>query len=135
MNQIDGRARRILVVDDEPSVRTFVERALANNGYEAILVADGPEALAVAEHRGPFDLFVIDVMMPKMKGDELARRIRQREPEARILYFTGYSDQLFEERHALWEHEAFLEKPVTVKGLLEAVSLLLYGHVRSDHSA
>ena len=45
-----------------------------------------------------------------------------------MLYFTGFSERLFESRHALWEHEAFIEKPVTVNGLLEAVSLMLFGH-------
>jgi len=48
--------------------------------------------------------------------------------DARILHFTGSSDRLFEDRKTLLEHEAFIEKPVTVKGLLEAVSLLLFGH-------
>jgi len=47
----------------------------------------------------------------------------------KVLYFTGYSDSLFEERKLLWQHEAFIEKPVTIAGLLEAVSLLLFGHV------
>ena len=120
-----GRARRVLVVDDEASVCAFAERALTSAGYDVALAADGPEALRVADEQAPFDVFVIDLMMPLMKGDELARRLRQREPEARILYFTGYSDQLFEDRRVLGAHEAFLEKPVTINGLLEAVSLLL----------
>ena len=66
--------------------------------------------------------------MPQMRGDELGRRLRQRDPDVKVLYFTGYSDQLFEDRQTLWEHEAFIEKPVTSDGLLEAVSLLLFGH-------
>jgi two-component system cell cycle sensor histidine kinase/response regulator CckA len=70
----------------------------------------------------------VDVVMPGMRGDELTRQLRRRDPDAKVLYFTGYSDQLFENRQALWEHEAFIEKPVTVNGLLEAVSLLLFGH-------
>jgi two-component system cell cycle sensor histidine kinase/response regulator CckA len=125
------RSKRILVVDDEKSVRTFVERVLINGGYEVADAADGPEALALVERDGTFDLFVIDVVMPQMRGDELGRRLRQRDPESRILYFTGYSDRLFEDRKVLWKHEAFLEKPVIAKGLLEAVSLLLLG--RTQH--
>jgi hypothetical protein len=46
----------------------------------------------------------------------------------KVLYFTGTIDRLFEHRKALWEHEAVVEKPVTVKGLMEAVSLMLFGH-------
>jgi two-component system cell cycle sensor histidine kinase/response regulator CckA len=71
---------------------------------------------------------VVDVVMPQMRGDELGRRLRQRDPDVKVLYFTGYADRLFEERPTLWQHEAFLEKAVTVEGLREAVSMLLFGH-------
>jgi two-component system, cell cycle sensor histidine kinase and response regulator CckA len=120
---------RVLVVDDELSIRTFAERALSGAGYEVVVASNGPEVLRLVEEQPrPFDLFVSDVMMPQMRGDELGRRLRQRDPDVKVLYLTGYSDRLFEERTVLWEHEAFLEKPVSVKGLLEAVSLLLFGH-------
>jgi FixJ family two-component response regulator len=72
----------------------------------------------------------VPLILPVMRGDEFSRRLRQREPEAKVLYFTGYPDQLFEDRRALWEREAFLEKPVTIQALREAVSLLVYGHVQ-----
>ena len=66
-------------------------------------------------------------MMPQMTGDELARRLRQTEPALKVLYLTGFSDRLFKEKVTLWQDEAFLDKPCSVKGLLEAVSLLLFG--------
>jgi two-component system cell cycle sensor histidine kinase/response regulator CckA len=118
----------VLVVDDEESVRTFAARALRDAGYEAVVAADGPEALRLVERQPPFDLFVLDLMMPGMTGDELARQLRGADPDVKVLYFTGYSDRLFRDKPTLWEHEAFLEKPVTMKALPEAVSLLLYGH-------
>jgi two-component system cell cycle sensor histidine kinase/response regulator CckA len=122
-------ALRVLVVDDELAIRTFAERALSGAGYEVVVASNGPEALRLVEVQPrPFDVFVSDVMMPQMRGDELGRRLRQRDPDVKVLYLTGYSDRLFEERNVLWEHEAFVEKPVSVKGLLEAVSLLLLGH-------
>jgi len=74
---------------------------------------------------GPFDLLLTDVMMPRMRGEELARRMRQRDPDLPVLYLTAYSDSLFEAKGALWDGEAFLEKPVTGDGLLEAIYLLL----------
>jgi YesN/AraC family two-component response regulator len=74
-----------------------------------------------------FDLVVTDVMMPQMTGDELARRLRLQHPTVKVLYLTGFSDRLFKEKVTLWADEAFLDKPCTVKGLLEAVSLLLFG--------
>lgn len=119
---------RILIVDDEPSIVEFADRTLRRAGYMTRTAADGPRAIAIAE-TDPFELLLTDVRMPDMTGDEVARRIRLRQPEVKVLYLTGYSDQLFKEKGALWEGEAFLDKPSTVVGLLEAVSLLLYGHL------
>ncbi len=121
-------APRVLIVDDEESVRTFAERVLHLAGYETAVAADGPEALRIAEAQDPFDLLLADVVMPDMHGDELARRLLRLEPDLKVLYFTGYSDHLFAEKTTLWENEAFIEKPVTVKGLVEAVSFMLSGH-------
>jgi CheY-like chemotaxis protein len=124
-----GLAPRVLVVDDDDGIRRFAERALREGGYDVTSASNGPEALALVEGQSPYDLFVIDVIMPDMHGDELARRLRFNAPDIKVLYFTGYSDTLFRDKGNLWENEAFLEKPVTIKGLREAASLLLYGHV------
>jgi two-component system, cell cycle sensor histidine kinase and response regulator CckA len=100
---------------------------LRDAGYCVRLASDGPEALKVAREQGPFDLFILDVMMPQMTGEEVSRRLRLTNPDVKVLYFTGYIDRLFENRNALWEHEAFIEKPVSIKALLEAVSFSLFG--------
>jgi two-component system cell cycle sensor histidine kinase/response regulator CckA len=118
------------VVDDEESIRIFAERALRDGGYDVVTAPGGPEALREVQRQRPFELFVIDLIMPQMSGDELARQLRRADPDAKVLYFTGYSDRLFKEKLTLWEHEAFVDKPVTILGLLEAVSLLLFGHIR-----
>jgi CheY-like chemotaxis protein len=123
-----SRTFRVLIVDDEPPVRAFVERVLRQR-YETRVAADGPEALALAESEGPFDLLITDLAMPGMTGSELAQRLRRALPNLNILYLTGYSDRLFEARQQLWTGEAFLEKPVSVQGLLEAVGLLLVGRI------
>jgi len=125
-----GPAQRILVVDDEESIRTFVTRALSEAGYEVIAAADAREALKTAgERRGEFDLLLTDLSMPGITGDELARQLRLGNPELKVLYLTAYSDRLFDSKATLWQNEAFLDKPVTMKGLLEAVSLALFGHI------
>lgn len=116
------RPLSVLIVDDEESVLRFVERVLRDAGYETATASDGPDAIEVAR-KFRMDLLVTDVNMPQMKGDELARRLRQSEPDLKVLYLTGFSDQLFKERTTLWQDEAFLDKPCSVKGLLEAVSL------------
>jgi len=121
---------RILIVDDEARVREFVDRALRQAGYTTAVAADGPEALAIAEESGSFDLLLTDLRMPQMTGDELAQRLRLRDPAIKVLYLTGHSDELFNERIALWEDEAFLDKPQGVNALLEAVSLLMFGKVQ-----
>jgi two-component system cell cycle sensor histidine kinase/response regulator CckA len=123
------RALRILVVDDEEAVRKFVERVLIDAGHEVATAADGPDAIVAAQSLQPLDLLLTDLMMPEMNGDELARRLRREEPELKVLYLTGYSDKLFKERGALWEDESFLDKPCSVKGLLEAIALLTRGRI------
>jgi CheY-like chemotaxis protein len=125
------QAVSVLVVDDEQSVRKFVERVLGEAGYTTTSASDGPEAIDVAATLEDFDMLVTDVMMPQMTGDELARRLRIGRPSLKVLYLTGFSDRLFKEKVTLWADEAFLDKPCSVKGLLQAVSLLLFGRVEA----
>ena len=124
----------LLVVDDEESVRRFASRVLEDAGYAVVDAPDGPAALKLSSDRNGFDLAVIDLMMPGMRGDELARQLRRSDPDLKVLYFTGFSDQLFSERPTLWNGEAFLDKPVTIEGLQQAVSLLLFGRTRGPES-
>ena len=125
--------KRVLIVDDEESIRTFAERVLRDEGYKTVVAANGQAALNLFEEQGSFDLLLTDLMMPGIRGDELARRLRQIDPELKVLYLTGYSDRLFLERPKLPENEAFVDKPVSVNGLLEAVSLMLFGHTQHTY--
>ena len=84
--------------------------------------SDGSEAIRLVEAEPRFDLFVIDVMMPGMRGDELARRLHDREPEIKVLYFTGYADQFFALLTGVAGERNSLAKPVTMSEFLEAVS-------------
>jgi two-component system, cell cycle sensor histidine kinase and response regulator CckA len=118
---------RVLIVDDEEPVRRFVERVMAHGRYQTMTAPGGDEAIEIATKHGPFDLLLTDLLMPKMNGDELARQLRQQQPSLKVLYLTGYSDRLFREKVNLWEGEAFLDKPCTVKSLLQAASLLIFG--------
>jgi two-component system, cell cycle sensor histidine kinase and response regulator CckA len=117
----------VLIVDDEEPVVKFVDRVLRDAGYKTATAHNGPEAIETAKQIGPLGALVTDVMMPGMRGDELARILRQTDPSLKVLYLTGYSDRLFTEKAVLWADEAFLEKPCTIKGLREAVSLLMNG--------
>jgi two-component system cell cycle sensor histidine kinase/response regulator CckA len=122
-----GVQRRILVVDDEEGVRLFVDRVLRDAGYETCIALDGVSALRLVEEGGSFDLLLTDLNMPEMSGDELTRRVRLLHPDLSVLYLTGFADRLFTTRATLWENEAFVEKPVSIDGLREAVSLALFG--------
>ena len=123
------RPSSVLIVDDDDLVRKFVERVLREAGYQTATASDGPEALEVAAKLDALDILVTDLMMPAMTGDELARRIRVSQPSVKVLYITGFSDRLFKEKVTLWADEAFLDKPCSVKGLRQAVSLLLFGRL------
>jgi two-component system cell cycle sensor histidine kinase/response regulator CckA len=119
----------VLIVDDDELVRKFVERVLREAGYQTATASGGSEGLEVAAALETLDILVTDLMMPTMNGDELARRIRASAPGVKVLYLTGFSDRLFKEKVTLWADEAFLDKPCSVKGLLQAVSLLLFGRL------
>ena len=123
-----AKSLMVLVVDDDQAVRDFVDRVLREAGYRTMVAGSGPEAIELAATE-PIDLLLTDVNMPQMTGDELARRLRHDEPSLKVLYLTGFSDQLFNEKTTLWQDEAYLEKPCTIAGLLQAVSLITLGHV------
>jgi two-component system, cell cycle sensor histidine kinase and response regulator CckA len=119
---------QILIVDDEPSILTFIDQAMRIAGHKTLLASSGHAALELCASKGLPDLLLTDYKMPGMDGDALAAQLRQREPDLKVLYLTGYADQLFNERGSLlWRDEAFLEKPCTVAGLLEAVQMILAG--------
>lgn len=126
---------RVLVVDDDEPVRSSVARALHEAGYEVVSASSSREGLRLGNSRPRFDVFVIDLMMPGLSGDELGRLLRGNNPDAKILYYNGFSDHLFDDSTSLFANEAFLDKPVSTLGLCEAVSLLLFGHTRGASPA
>ena len=120
----------VLVVDDEAPVRQMERRILQLHGFRVIEAANGPEALAVLEKGQPLDLLIADLEMPELAGEEMVRRIHTSRRELKVLYVTGNIDRLLDKR-LLREGEAFLDKPFSSEGLVEAVSLLLTGSIRS----
>jgi two-component system cell cycle sensor histidine kinase/response regulator CckA len=118
---------RALVLDDEPEVRRFVTRVLQMAGYTTEEFADGIDALYAIASGARFELVVTDVRMPLMSGPEFVKELLRLDPEVKVLYLTGFNDQLFNERPTLWADEAFLDKPCSVTGLIEAASLLMFG--------
>jgi len=122
--------KTVCVVDDDPMMLDVLARILQRENFELLMASGGPEIIAkLAEHPGQVDLLVTDYAMPDMQGRELAEHVRQRFPSVKVLYQTGFSDMLFENRVELEEGAAFLEKPFTARGLREAARLVLFGSI------
>lgn len=122
----------VLVVDDEDGIRKVEQRLLESAGYKVVGARDGAEAMEIAGRGEQFDLVVADMAMPVMDGNQMAEQMRARQPELKVLYVTGHADRLFDSKPLLAADEAFLDKPFSRRGLLEAVSLLMTGRVPSD---
>ena len=85
---------RILIADDEDSMRMLVARAIAMDGHDTMTAADGAEALDIlTRERGAFDLLLTDIQMPVMEGIALALTAARDFPNLKILLMTGYADQ------------------------------------------
>ena len=85
---------RVLIADDEASMRALVARALAMDGHETVTAQDGAEALEIlTRERGGFDLLLTDIQMPVMVGIALALSAARDFPELTILLMTGFADQ------------------------------------------
>jgi two-component system response regulator MprA len=115
---------RILVVDDEPAVREAVERALRLDGHDVMLAADGGEALETLDERPP-DAVVLDVLMPRVDGLELCRRMRMRGDRTPVLMLTARD--AVSDRVAGLDAGAddYLVKPFALDELLARVRALL----------
>ena len=129
LKAVPKRRLRILIVDDEESVRRFVERVLSEAGYDTATASDGAEALEMAEKFGAVRRAGDRRDDAADDGRRAGAALRQKEPRLKVLYLTGFSDRLFKEKVTLWADEAFLDKPCSVKGLLQAVSLLVSGRL------
>jgi signal transduction histidine kinase/DNA-binding response OmpR family regulator len=101
----------ILLVEDEPALRTIVGDELRFRGYTVIQAAGGPEALRVVESGEPIDLLVTDIVMPELNGRELAERVLERDPAVRILYTSGYPQDTVLAYGIAAGAVSFLQKP------------------------
>jgi CheY-like chemotaxis protein len=110
---------RVLVVEDEPWVRSLVANVLLGAHYRVVVARDGDEAERVFEGEGePFDLVVTDLVMPGVGGMALARRLHERDSRPSILFISGYTDDASAELAA---YGRLLPKPFTPAQLLAAV--------------
>jgi signal transduction histidine kinase/ActR/RegA family two-component response regulator len=112
----------VLLAEDEPSVRAVARSILTSCGYTVIEACDGRDALDVAaRHAGPIDLLVTDVVMPRMGGRELSLRLAAARPELKVLFVSGYTDDVETVRDVSAGQVHWLDKPFSPRALAEAV--------------
>lgn len=118
---------RILIVEDEESVRMFSARALSTTGYEVFEAASGEEALEVLAETGEIDLLISDVVMPEMDGPALLTEVRKLYPDLKVIFVSGYAEESV--RRGLEDDRSveFLPKPYSLDQINSKVKEVLSG--------
>jgi two-component system cell cycle sensor histidine kinase/response regulator CckA len=115
-------AETLLVVEDDPALSELIRELLQENGYRVVAASSPEEALTVADrHEGALDLLVTDIVMPGMNGKDLASRLREKCPRLRVLYMSGYTEDIVGQRGLLDGASVFLAKPFTEEALTQSV--------------
>jgi len=116
----------ILIVEDSDQVRRLAGSVLERNGYKVLTAKDGAEALeAMATHDRPVNLLLTDVVLPGMNGREIYEKAAETFPSVKVLYMSGYTDNVIAHRGVLDEGVQFIQKPFTVHGLAAKVREVL----------
>ncbi len=115
---VEGRAVRVLVVDDERHVRDAAAMMLESAGHRVTLAASGHEALRMCEGaEAPCDLVLLDLTMPGLDGFETLTRLRARHPKLQVIVMSGYAESELQRRASADEHHDFLQKPFRTEQL------------------
>ncbi|TDQ84404.1 two-component system cell cycle sensor histidine kinase/response regulator CckA [Dongia mobilis] len=116
----------VLLVEDEDAVRLFSARALRNKGYKVLEARSGEAALEIMnEQVDGIDLIISDVVMPNMDGPTLIKLVRQRRPDLKVIFISGYAEDDFRRKIDAGEEAHFLMKPFTLKQLAAKVKDVL----------
>jgi CheY-like chemotaxis protein len=125
--ELRGHGELILLVEDEPAVRTLLTNALQQHGYRVIGAESGPEAVRLwRDHGSSVALLLSDMIMPgDLTGAELAGRLRALKPSLRIILSSGHGVGVMEEASSGQPDVTFLAKPYTIDHLLRTVASVL----------
>ncbi len=112
---------KILVVDDDPSIRMLYKEELEDEGYEVVAASSGEEALKLFEEEDP-DLVTLDILMPDMDGIQVLRKMKEKKPRLPIIMSTAYD---YRDDFAVWASEAYVVKSSDTTELKETIKRLL----------
>ena len=128
MSSLRGGTETILLAEDDAEVRELTGKVLTDMGYSAIMAKDGVEALEIFEnYHDKIDLLITDVVMPSMKGPELAQRLLEKDPSLKILLISGYTEDAVFKEGVAGEKMVLLHKPVSIRKLTETIRNILDG--------
>ncbi len=114
--------KKILVADDEMSIRLLYSEELKEEGYEVYLASNGKEALEIVD-KVPLDLVILDIKMPEMDGIEALRQIKERCPNLPVLLSTAYGE--YKQDFATWASDEYLVKSSDLEDLRATVKRYL----------
>jgi CheY-like chemotaxis protein len=104
----------ILLIEDEPAVRSLARRVLESRGYSVLEAGNGKDAIQIADDCvGPIHLVLSDVVMPDMNGGMVAQRLHESRPECKLLFMSGYTDEDVKLQGIMETGAPFIEKPFT----------------------
>lgn len=119
---MDDKIKKMLVVDDEPAVLQLVNDIFSTCGFQVLNAKDGIEALRIVDAvRETLDILLIDVMMPRMSGTELARVVLTYHPMIEIIFMSGCSDDVIARQGIPGSNMRFINKPFTQFHLVNMV--------------
>ncbi len=118
---LDRGSETILLTEDEEALRVLARKMLSSCGYTVLESSSAFEALEIARSEVNIDLLLTDVVMPEMSGSELAAKIQEIRPEMRVLFMSGYTDDVVIRHGMLKEGCTFLQKPFTANSLARKV--------------
>jgi two-component system, cell cycle sensor histidine kinase and response regulator CckA len=118
---LDGR-ETVLVAEDEDMVRNLACEVLQIHGYRVLRAASGEDALEICRTSiHPIDLLITDVVMPSMSGRALAERLEAQCPGIKVLYMSGYTDDVVSDKGGLIGSSQFIQKPFSIEELARKV--------------
>ncbi len=116
----------ILIIEDDANVRRFVIRALVKFGFSVLEAHDFESALRIVkEQKTPIHLILSDVIMPKMNGPDIVKELKKYYPQARVLYMSGYNDDIISHQGILNPNVHFIQKPFVLENLIEKIRNVL----------